>query len=192
MLYRMKLPAVRGIIERWILTNFRVDADVLARVLPAPFRPKLANGQGVAGICLIRLGEIRPRWLPRMFGTSSENAAHRVAVAWDGPGGVEQGVYIPRRDTSSRLYSLVGGRLFSGEHHLARFEVRETEREFRVAMSAPAAGASLLVEGRVDESLFPRGSIEFDCALLMRDHQHEWLSREPLCCSTGGQGQGDR
>ena len=241
----MRLPGVRGIIERRILTNFRVDADVLGRVLPEPFRPKLAHGWGVAGICLIRLAEIRPRLIPRVFGISSENAAHRIAVEWEGPNGMQQGVYIPRRDTSSRLNSLVGGRLFPGEHNLARFDVQESEYDFLVSMSDPVCGASMLVEASVadsishdsifdsiqkassffeagalgysatsragqfdglelrtfewqvqplivkrvessffsDESRFPKGAVEFDCALLMRNLTHEWLSREPICCS---------
>jgi hypothetical protein len=33
-----------------------------------------------------------------------------------------------------------------------------------------------------DASLFPRGSVEFDCALLMEGIEHEWHSREALCC----------
>ena len=36
-----------------------------------------------------------------------------------------------------------------------------------------------------DESLFPRGSIEFDCALLMRGIEHEWHGRDDLCCAPG-------
>lgn len=34
-----------------------------------------------------------------------------------------------------------------------------------------------------DQSRFPDGSVEFDCALLMRDIVHEWHSRPDLCCS---------
>jgi hypothetical protein len=33
-----------------------------------------------------------------------------------------------------------------------------------------------------DETLFPKGSIEFDCALLMRNIQHEWHGQADLCC----------
>lgn len=47
----MKIPAVRGIIDRRILVNFQVDPEVLARFLPAPFRPKLVNGSGIAAAC---------------------------------------------------------------------------------------------------------------------------------------------
>jgi hypothetical protein len=36
-----------------------------------------------------------------------------------------------------------------------------------------------------DESLFPKGSIEFDCALLMRGIEHEWHGRDDLCCAPG-------
>ena len=42
----MRIPVVRGVIDRRILANFRVDPEVLARVLPQPFRPKLASGAG--------------------------------------------------------------------------------------------------------------------------------------------------
>jgi hypothetical protein len=31
-----------------------------------------------------------------------------------------------------------------------------------------------------DESLFPRGSSEFDCALLMRGIEHEWHDKPDL------------
>ena len=31
-----------------------------------------------------------------------------------------------------------------------------------------------------NEQLFPRGSLEFDCALLMRDIEHEWHARPTL------------
>lgn len=33
-----------------------------------------------------------------------------------------------------------------------------------------------------DESRFPAGTIEFDCALLMKDIDHQWHSREDICC----------
>ncbi|MDB4386526.1 DUF2071 domain-containing protein [bacterium] len=35
-----------------------------------------------------------------------------------------------------------------------------------------------------DETRFPSGSVEFDCALLMRDIVHEWHGRPDLCCSS--------
>jgi hypothetical protein len=36
-----------------------------------------------------------------------------------------------------------------------------------------------------DEALFPKGSIEFDCALLMRGIEHEWHGKADLCCAAG-------
>ena len=89
----MRLPAVQGVIDRRILANFSVDPDVLQQALPAPFRPKLVHGWGVAGICLIRLRDIRPRFVPRWLGISSENAAHRIAVEWNTSDGIEEGVW---------------------------------------------------------------------------------------------------
>src|SRR5690242_5724317 len=106
----MKVPGLSGEIERRLLVNYRVDPDAIAAVLPPPFRPQLVNGYAVAGICLIRLGSMRPRPLPAWVGVRSENAAHRVAVEWDSPAGVRHGVYIPRRDSNSWLNVVVGGR----------------------------------------------------------------------------------
>ena len=71
----MWMPAIAGLIERRILLNYRVDADVLARLLPSPFEPQLVDGCGVAGVCLIRLRGVRPaltnlgRWKPRWLGS---------------------------------------------------------------------------------------------------------------------------
>lgn len=116
--------------------NYRVAPDAAARLLPRPLRPQLVNGHAVAGICLLRLGDVRPAWAPKSFGLRSENAAHRIAVEWDGPDGVQTGVYIPRRDTSSPLNVWAGGRIFPGEHGRADFEVHETPRQVRVALAA--------------------------------------------------------
>ena len=68
----MRIPAIRGVIDRRILVNYRVDPSVLAGLLPEPFRPKLVNGAGMAGVCLIRLKEVRPSFLPPFLGLSSE------------------------------------------------------------------------------------------------------------------------
>ena len=115
----MRIPAIRGIIDRRVLVNYRVDAKVLSCVCPPPFRPQIVNGFGIAGICLIRLKYIRPRFLPWFLGISSENAAHRVAVEWDSATGTQSGVYVARRDTSSLLNAFAGGRLFPGVHNRA-------------------------------------------------------------------------
>lgn len=141
----MRLPVIQGVIDRRILVNYRVDPDVLARILPAPFRPQIVRGSGVAGICLIRLQNVRPAHLPGWLGISSENAAHRVAVEWDKEGQTHHGVYILRRDTNSRLNSLAGGRLFPGLHHHARFQVHETTDHFEVAMQSDDRTASVSV-----------------------------------------------
>jgi uncharacterized protein YqjF (DUF2071 family) len=37
-----------------------------------------------------------------------------------------------------------------------------------------------------DRSVFPVGSIEFDCALLMRGIEHEWHGKPDLCCTMQG------
>lgn len=248
----MKIPAIRGVIDRRILVNYRVDPAALTKVLTGPFRPKLVDGWGMAGICLIRLKEIRPRFLPAALGLSSENAAHRIAVEWDEGGSRREGVFVPRRDTSSRLNTAVGGVLFPGVQHHATFRIDEQDDRFGVEMESDDHTTRVAVEGRLshalpaasvfgslpeasdffergalgysltarpneldglelqsfgwnvepldvgrvessffdDRALFPVGSIEFDCALLMRGIVHEWHGRGSL--RTGPQGVGCR
>ena len=156
----LKLPAIRGVIDRRILANLRVDAAVLAATLPAPFRPQLVNGYGIAGICLIRLKSVRPRGMPAWIGVGSENAAHRVAVEWNDGDAVRTGVYIRRRDTNSRFNALAGGRLFPGVHHHARFVVHETADELSLDMQSDDGATAIQVRGRPSDawpasSLFP-------------------------------------
>ena len=182
----MRLPVIHGLIRRRLLVNFRVDAGVMTGWLPAPFRPKLYKGHAIAGICLIRLEGIRPRWVPPFMGIASENAAHRVAVLWDDASGqLRAGVFIPRRDTGSRLNHLAGGRLFPGEHHFADFAVSDTasgitmairSRDGRMAVELKAKETDLLPESSCFASLsdassfFEGGSIGYsvtrDCCRL--------------------------
>jgi uncharacterized protein YqjF (DUF2071 family) len=242
----MKIPVVRGVIDRRILVNYHVDPTVLESLLPSPFRPRITHGVGMVGICLIRLQQIRPRFLPSWLGISSENAAHRTAVEWDEDGKAREGVYVRRRDTNSRIHLLLGGRLFPGIHHPATFAVEERADRLDVALRSKDGVTSMSVRARpadqlaassvfgsleeasaffqagslgysatsdpsrfdglelrcfdwrveplhVDEvrssffedvSLFPKGTIEFDSALLMRRVEHEWHGRADPCCST--------
>lgn len=154
----MKLPTIAGVIRRRLLLNFRVDPGVMARQLPTPFVPKLHNGSAIAGICLIRLEAIRPKGLPRAFGLSSENAAHRIAVQWPTEGGLQEGVFIPRRDSDSLMNQLSGGRLFPGEHHAARFNVHEAGESITLDMTAVDGATSVRVSASVATHLPPGSS----------------------------------
>jgi hypothetical protein len=239
---KLQLPTMQGLIERRMLVNFRVRPETVSPLLPSLFRPNLVQGWAMAGICLIRLKDIRPRGFGPQFGVSSENAAHRIAVEWQEQGARREGVFIPRRDTSSQLQSLVGGRFFPGVHHHADYEVKETADEFRLQMQSrddhthvrlharrsdklPAtsvfpsleAASDFFAHGAVgysatnqpgccdglelvteawqveplevitvassffdDRQIFPSGTIEFDCALLMRNIAHEWRTLPQL------------
>lgn len=141
----MKLPTIKGVIKRRILLNYRIDPDIVQEVLPHNFRPKLVNGYAIAGICLIRLEEIRPKILPAIVGISSENSAHRIAVEWDNKDGLQgEGVFVPRRDTNSRINALTGGRIFSGVHHHSKFTIADQSGEISVCVNSKYNKSPLL------------------------------------------------
>ena len=237
----MKIPTIIGTIDRRILINFQADREVIEKFLPATFRPKLVNDKAMVGICLIRLKNIRPKGLPFNIGISSENGAHRIAVEWTENGEQKEGVYVPRRDTSSRLNSLAGGRIFPGVHHHAEFKVNESNGMYQVEFESEDGtflkiiaketkewsnesvfenqdcASDFFKQGAVgyspnkigeafdglelktkkwevsplsvmevkssffeEESIFPKGTIRFDNALLMRNIDHEWNSKEDI------------
>lgn len=154
----MKIPAITGIIRRRILLNFRADPEWLEGKLPEVFRPKLVDGWSIVGICLIRLEEIRPLGFPRQLGISSENAAHRIAVEWDGG----EGVYIPRRDTDSRINAFAGGRLFPGVHHHTSFQVSDGDGRISLLAKAKDYQKPLVALEAQETNVFPTTSVFSD------------------------------
>jgi hypothetical protein len=150
--------SVRAVMARRILVNFRVRPDVVAPLLPPPFRPKLVHGWALAGICLIRLEDMRPRWVPRFLGQASENAAHRIAVEWTADGVAHEGVFIPRRDTNSLLNRIAGGRLFPGVHHPARIHCEAGGGRYELTLRSKDDVASVHVIVR-EAREWPRGSV---------------------------------
>ncbi|MGC4104384.1 DUF2071 domain-containing protein [Ferruginibacter sp.] len=231
----MKIPTIQGIIDRRILVNFTADPEIARKIVPAPFRPKTYEGKAIVGICLIRLKEIRPKGFPGFIGIGSENGAHRIAVEWTRNGVTKEGVYIPRRDTSSTFNTLAGGRIFPGRHYHAKFDVKEGNGSYHIAFKS-SDGTTISIDGeetatlnpnsifktldtaskffengaigyspngdkfdRLDleafnwqarplkvksvhssffenENLFPKGSVQFDNALIMTQIKHEWHS----------------
>ncbi len=231
----MKIPTIHGYIDRRILINYTADPKVAEKIIPFPFRPKIYKNKAIVGICLIRLKNLKPKGLPDFIGVNSENGAHRIAVEWDENGETKSGVYIPRRDTSLRLNTLVGGRIFPGKHYHAKFTVKEKDGNFHIDFKS-SDNTEILIEAHEtetfneksifetidnasnffengdlgyspnknnfeglrlktynwkvksldvskikssffeNEELFPKGSINFDNALLMTNIEHEWKS----------------
>ncbi len=134
--FEMLTNTVECTIERRLLVNYRIDPEVVARRLPAPFRPQVVSGMAVGGVCFIRLGSLRPRHIPSGMGMTTENVAHRFAVEWDDDEGTQVGVFVPRRDTNSRVTALAGDRVFPGVHRIARFEVGEKGSDLHIEVES--------------------------------------------------------
>lgn len=97
--------------------------------------------------------------MPRIVGIWSENSAHRIAAEWNDESGTREGVFVPRRDTSSLLNALAGGRIFPSVHHLSKFTVCDQDGRISFRVDADDTEA-LLVDIEVGETNdFPTDSI---------------------------------
>lgn len=148
-----KIPEMHGQIERRLLVTYRADPDVVAGLLPAPYRPQIVDGWALAGMCLIRLGHLVLRGKPQWGGNHPEDAAHRIAMEWDTPGGTQTGVYIVRRDSNSLSNVLAAGCIYPGRHNRSRFVVNESPEEIRIYCRALDASVEFDVHVRLTETL---------------------------------------
>jgi hypothetical protein len=128
---------------------------------------------------------------------TTDNVAHRFAVEWDDDQGTQVGVFIPRRDTNSRITALAGDRVFPGVHHLARFTVQEHAADLRIGVASRDGTLGLSVVAREATSLggklfgsledavtfFRRGSLGYspsgitDRLMGVRLHSQSWDAR---------------
>ena len=140
---------IRSVVERRLLVSYRLDPDVARRLVPSPLELSLVNGWAVGGICLIRLGRVRPVGTPGFVGMRTENAAHRISVELEG----RPGVYIPRRDSGSMLSVAASGWAFPGELFRARFDVMESDRELDVEVASDDGSTYVHARATIGDTL---------------------------------------
>lgn len=176
----MRMPTVEGTIARRVLLNYWLDPDVARRLVPEPLELVTVNGFAVAGICLIRFENLRPKGMPAALGISSENMAHRIAIRYRASHEIKDGVFIWRRDTDSALIQRLGGVVFPGVHRDAEFRATENDGGLGLEVFSEDGSADVSFHARFDEewkwtllfprfadvcSFFQRGDCGFSCAL---------------------------
>lgn len=192
------------VIQRRLLVNYRIEPDYVAALLPRRFQPQLVRAHAVGGVCFIRMTGLRPAGAPGAVGMASENVAHRFAVQWDDAQGTHAGVYVPRRETSSRVAAIAGRHIFPGAYHLARFDITESHDSIRIGVRSRDGKVSLLAEAvpsttftselfpAVDDAtaFFRRGALGYspsaaaqDCMDSLRLDAASWTAR-PMTIST--------
>lgn len=171
-----------GTIERRLLVNYRIDAAVLSRVLPVPFRPGLVGGYGIAGICMIRLKHLRAR-----FQVAERDGRYR-----DGLESLDGSVRVAL--TAQISDELPTGSVFGSLEEASHF-FRSAPLGYSATVRGDWVEALELVCGRwsleplevervessffENDDVFPSGSVAFDSAFLMRDIPASWRPREP-------------
>jgi hypothetical protein len=96
--------------------------------------------------------------VPSWLGLASENAAHRIAVEWEQDGERREGVFIPRRDTSSSFNATFGGRVFPGIFQRSTFDSSESSSAVSVRIVHADGSTEISFAGHVADAI-PSSSI---------------------------------
>ena len=148
---RPVLPSVRARMHERYIVNVRVPPDALAAALPGCLDPQEVNGFGIVSFCVLDLRRISIAPVPPVAGPRSVSCAARYAVLDEGGA---PSVFVPERQTGSRLGAWFTRRGFSAPHGLVDIEVS----------SHPDGGAEVHVRDdgtpTFDAWLRPRSSLE--------------------------------
>ena len=112
---------------------------------------------------------------------ASDDGSMQLSVVGDVSAALPETSSFDSIDEASAFFE--GGSLgYSATDDPTRFDGLELCcKEWQVEPLAVSEVSSSVFD---DESVFPRGSIDFDCALLMRGIEHAWHGRGDLCCAT--------
>jgi hypothetical protein len=149
----MIVSGVPAHFERRIVLNYRIDPAIASRAMPPPFRPHLESGWAIGGLCIAHLRPAVPR-----FVRSVVSVAHRFVVETPGGG---PAVYVPRRDTSSLVATLIGGRVVPGVQQRATIVSTLDDGAVAVDLSS--------TDGRMQVELRAQVRSEIDPASVYRD-----------------------
>lgn len=130
----MLLPNLSSRIDRRILFNLRVRPEYWRQTnrIPERFRPVEVKGWTIAGVCLIRLSRVRPKFFPESISGSTEGAAFRVACV-DTQAADSRCVAILNRWTNS-FFVRCSDVITPMQHERAEFESLETGNEFELTV----------------------------------------------------------
>lgn len=178
---KLQFNVLEGVIYRRILINFRVDPEVLSGIVPKPFVPKLVGSNGLAGICLTMLRQMRPEGLPKIFGMASDNVAHRVMVLRTEENVTHPCVFIPEMYSSSPLNRIAGGLVFPGRQRSASIKTEFSQHKVQV-QARNDDGLSIDLSASPTESM-PAGSM-----FSSLDEVSDVLSEHCIGYSCSGEG----
>ena len=98
-----RLAQATGVLENTVLLNFRTDAELLRRLLPEPFEPRLVDGFGLISILMFRMRDLACETDRGLPSPPSEHVLYRIAVTWQQGTRTYHGMYILRHEVNSRL-----------------------------------------------------------------------------------------
>lgn len=157
------VPFLTTVQTEWIEAislNYRVDANALQTLLPAPLAPDIAHGTGWVQILMSSLRDMRPQGLGAVFGTNFYQVSYRAAVTLATSSGKSwRGGYFLRSETNDSIMRVIGNSLkefkFHAFGHADMLLAREGARLVASIESRSDPGGDLVAIATVDESTTP-------------------------------------
>ncbi|MFY2560909.1 DUF2071 domain-containing protein [Corallococcus terminator] len=129
--------------------NYSVDAERLARLLPAPLVPELHRGTAWVQVLMSSLRDMRPQGVSSLLGVCFYQVSYRAAVRYrNARGEWRRGGYFVRSETNDPVMRRVGNALDEFRFH-----------EFGEAHMVMAREGELLTVAADPEATFPGGRL---------------------------------
>jgi hypothetical protein len=127
---------LRGPIGCRLVVLYRVAPDALVPLMPEGMRVDPYKGYAVAGLCYTHRVRGEGPWWSNPPSQGGDMLSLRILAELDTTSGPRPALWIPRRETSSRLSARFAGALLRGEHHSCRAELEQGDSTLELRVHA--------------------------------------------------------
>ncbi len=144
LLKRHPLP-VTAFFRHSLVLTFAYPQELMQTLLPPGLVLDTYKGFGFLAIAMVQTTNLRPAFLPALFGQDFFLSGYRIFTRLDKGSGSIRGLRILRSDTDSRLMAFSGNLLTHYAYQHCTAECKEQAGELYVKITTPSGNADLEV-----------------------------------------------
>jgi hypothetical protein len=150
--------AVDALLEQSVVLSFALPKQDIEDLIPAPLTADTFQDRyAFVAVALVQTRNLRPAFLPNLFGTDFFLIGYRVFVRYKNNAGRNlRGLYIIRSETDSTRMKILGS-IFT-KYQYTKTAIVATEHEGSLSYSAAETGFELLASQQGNQTSLPTGS----------------------------------